>query len=60
MKTLDVQALHHAIDQTLSQLIQQSLHIKSLESQINRIISLDGSLKGEAGEAIRAFYSECH
>ncbi|MEK4845003.1 T7SS effector LXG polymorphic toxin [Bacillus altitudinis] len=60
MKTLDVQALHHTIDQTLTQLIQQSQHIKSLESQINRIISLDGSLKGEAGEAIRAFYAECH
>ncbi|KML15056.1 transposase [Bacillus sp. LK10] len=60
MKTLDVQALHHAIDQTLTQLKQQSLHIKALESQINRIISLDGALKGEAGEAIRAFYAECH
>ncbi|MCY7595754.1 LXG domain-containing protein, partial [Bacillus altitudinis] len=60
MKTLDVQALHHAIDQTLTQLKQQSLYIKALESQINRIISLDGALKGEAGEAIRAFYAECH
>ncbi|WP_345911009.1 T7SS effector LXG polymorphic toxin [Bacillus altitudinis] len=60
MKTLDVQGLHHTIDQTLTQLIQQSQHIKSLEIQINRIISLDGSLKGEAGEAIRAFYAECH
>ncbi|WP_448012053.1 T7SS effector LXG polymorphic toxin [Bacillus pumilus] len=60
MKTLDVKTLHHAIDQTLTQLKQQSLHIKSLESQINRIISLDGALKGEAGQAIRAFYSECH
>ncbi|MDX2364806.1 T7SS effector LXG polymorphic toxin [Bacillus altitudinis] len=60
MKTLDVQALHHGIDQTLTQLKQQSQHIKSLENQINRIISLDGALKGEAGEAIRAFYAECH
>ncbi|MEH7650901.1 T7SS effector LXG polymorphic toxin [Bacillus safensis] len=60
MKTLDVQALHHGIDQTLTQLKQQSQHMKSLESQINQIISLDGALKGEAGEAIRAFYAECH
>ncbi len=60
MKTLDVQALHQAIDQTLTQLKQQSQHMKSLESQINQIISLDGALKGEAGEAIRAFYAECH
>ncbi|WP_353856351.1 T7SS effector LXG polymorphic toxin [Bacillus sp. Bos-x628] len=60
MKTLDVQALHIAIDQTLEQLTQQSQSIKSLEIQINQIISLDGALKGEAGEAIRAFYEECH
>ncbi|MDM5299475.1 T7SS effector LXG polymorphic toxin [Bacillus pumilus] len=60
MKTLDVQALDHAIDQTLTQLKQQSQDIKSLEKQINQIISLDGALKGEAGEAIRAFYNECH
>ncbi|MCY7629254.1 T7SS effector LXG polymorphic toxin [Bacillus altitudinis] len=60
MKTLDVQALHHGIDQTLTQLKQQSQHMKSLESQINQIISLDGALKGEAGESIRAFYAECH
>ncbi|MFJ5965514.1 T7SS effector LXG polymorphic toxin [Bacillus sp. NPDC093026] len=60
MKTLDVQALHNAIDQTLEQLKQQSQNIKSLEMQINQIISLDGALKGEAGEAIRAFYAECH
>ncbi|WP_353854927.1 T7SS effector LXG polymorphic toxin [Bacillus sp. Bos-x628] len=60
MKTLDVQALHNAIDQTLEQLTQQSQSIKSLEIQINQIISLDGALKGEAGEAIRAFYEECH
>lgn len=60
MKTLDVQALHHEIDQTLTQLKQQSQHIKSLENQINQIILLDGALKGEAGEAIRALYAECH
>ncbi|MFS0654631.1 T7SS effector LXG polymorphic toxin, partial [Bacillus sp. 179-C3.3 HS] len=60
MKTLDVQALDDAIAQTLTSLKQQSQNIKSLEKQINQIISLDGALKGEAGEAIRAFYTECH
>ncbi|OLP66086.1 Ribonuclease YxiD [Bacillus pumilus] len=60
MKTLDVQALDDAIAQTLTSLKQQSQNIKSLEKQINQIISLDGALKGEAGEAIRAFYNECH
>ncbi|MFS0654027.1 ribonuclease YeeF family protein [Bacillus sp. 179-C3.3 HS] len=60
MKTLDAFELKNGIDQTLNQLKQQSQDIKSLEKQINQIISLDGALKGEAGQAIKAFYTECH
>ncbi|KML11804.1 transposase [Bacillus safensis] len=60
MKTLDAFALINGIDQTLNALKQQSQQISSLEKQINHIISLDSALKGEAGQAIRAFYSECH
>lgn len=60
MKTLDVFELKNGIDQTLNKLKQQSHNVKSLEKQINQIISLDGALKGEAGQAIKIFYSECH
>ncbi|MDM5299794.1 T7SS effector LXG polymorphic toxin [Bacillus pumilus] len=60
MKTLDAFELKNGIDQTLNQLKQQSQNIKSLEKQINQIISLEGALKGEAGQAIKAFYTECH
>ncbi|WP_081279484.1 T7SS effector LXG polymorphic toxin [Bacillus safensis] len=60
MKTLDAFELINGIDQTLNALKQQSQQISSLEKQINHIISLDGALKGEAGQAIRAFYTECH
>ncbi|MGG1861845.1 T7SS effector LXG polymorphic toxin [Bacillus safensis] len=60
MKTLDAFALINGIDQTLNTLKQQSQQISSLEKQIHHIISLDGALKGEAGQAIRAFYTECH
>lgn len=60
MKTLDAFALINGIDQTLNTLKQQSQNISSLEKQINQIISLDGTLKGEAGQAIRSFYTECH
>ncbi|WP_144524045.1 T7SS effector LXG polymorphic toxin [Bacillus pumilus] len=60
MKTLDVFELKNGIDQTLNKLKQQSHNVKSLEKQINQIISLDGALKGEAGQAIKTFYSECH
>lgn len=60
MKTLDAFALINGIDQTLNALNQQSQQISSIEKQIHHIISLDGALKGEAGQAIRAFYTECH
>ncbi|MBI1629650.1 T7SS effector LXG polymorphic toxin [Bacillus safensis] len=60
MKTLDVMELKNGIDQTLNKLKQQTQNVKSLEKQINQIISLDGALKGEAGQAIKDFYMECH
>lgn len=60
MKTLDVFELKNGIDQTLNKLKQQSQNVKSLEKQINQIISLDSALKGEAGQAIKDFYMECH
>ncbi|MDH8709281.1 putative ribonuclease toxin of YeeF-YezG toxin-antitoxin module [Micromonospora sp. 1209] len=60
MKTLDAFALINGIDQTLNTLKQQSQEISSIEKQIQQIISLDGALKGEAGQAIRSFYTECH
>lgn len=60
MKTLDAFALINGMDQTLNTLKQQSQQISSIEKQIHQIISLDGALKGEAGQAIRSFYTECH
>ncbi|AMB91823.1 transposase, partial [Bacillus altitudinis] len=60
MKTLDAFALINGIDQTLNTLKQQSQQISSIEKQIQQFISLDGALKGEAGQAIRSFYTECH
>ncbi|WP_426579128.1 T7SS effector LXG polymorphic toxin [Bacillus altitudinis] len=60
MKTLDAFAIINGIDQTLNTLKQQSQQISSIEKQIQQIISLDGALKGEAGQAIRSFYTECH
>ncbi|MED1741416.1 T7SS effector LXG polymorphic toxin [Bacillus swezeyi] len=60
MKTLDVQALHNAIDQTLEQLKQQSDEISKVEKSVEGITSLDDALKGKGGDAIRAFYKECH
>ncbi|ATH95195.1 T7SS effector LXG polymorphic toxin [Bacillus glycinifermentans] len=60
MKTLDVQALHQAIDKTLEQLKKQSEEIANLKKSVDGITSLDDALKGKGGDAIRAFYEECH
>ncbi|MPQ25071.1 T7SS effector LXG polymorphic toxin [Bacillus paralicheniformis] len=60
MKTLDVQALHNAIDQTLEQLKQQSDELSKVKKAVEGITSLDDALKGKGGDAIRAFYEECH
>ncbi|MER1246572.1 MULTISPECIES: T7SS effector LXG polymorphic toxin [Bacillus] len=60
MKTLDVQALHKAIDQTLEQLKQQSDEFAQVQKAVEEIASLNDALKGKGGDAIRAFYKECH
>ncbi|KYC81679.1 hypothetical protein B4090_1446 [Bacillus licheniformis] len=60
MKTLDVQALHKAIDQTVEQLKQQSEEIVNIKKSVEGITSLNDALKGKGGDAIRNFYKECH
>ncbi|MCY8581658.1 T7SS effector LXG polymorphic toxin [Bacillus haynesii] len=60
MKTLDVQALHNAIDQTLEQLKHQSDEFAKVKKAVECITSLDDALKGKGGHAIRNFYEECH
>ncbi|MCY8216848.1 T7SS effector LXG polymorphic toxin [Bacillus haynesii] len=60
MKTLDVQALHNAIDQTLEQLKHQSDEFAKVKKAVEGITSLDDALKGKGGHAIRAFFEECH
>ncbi|MEH6972401.1 MULTISPECIES: T7SS effector LXG polymorphic toxin [unclassified Bacillus (in: firmicutes)] len=60
MKTLDVQALHNAIDQTLEQLKKQSEEFAKVKESVDALTSLDDALKGKGGDAIRAFYEECH
>ncbi|MED1175556.1 ribonuclease YeeF family protein [Bacillus paralicheniformis] len=60
MKTLDVQSLHNAIDQTIEQLKQQLDEFAKVKKAVEGITSLDDALKGKGGDAIRTFYEECH
>ncbi|QHZ48348.1 T7SS effector LXG polymorphic toxin [Bacillus sp. NSP9.1] len=60
MKTLDVQSLRDGIDDTLEQLKKQSDEIAEVKKSVDGITYLDDALKGKGGDAIRAFYEECH
>ncbi|WP_054949956.1 T7SS effector LXG polymorphic toxin [Numidum massiliense] len=60
MKTLDVQALHNMLDMTEKTIAEQIGHVKAVEAAASEVVSLDDSLKGAAGLAIRTFFLECH
>lgn len=60
MKTLEVASLLSGLDSLLAQLDSQEKGIQKIHSDVNGVIGLEDSLKGEGGEAIRSFYDDCH
>ncbi|WP_026678667.1 T7SS effector LXG polymorphic toxin, partial [Fictibacillus gelatini] len=60
MKVLDVEAFNQSISDTEKYLRSLSEQIKQTKAAVKGIISLEDSLKGKAGQAIRSFYQECH
>lgn len=60
MKTLDVHSFLISIDKTIKQLDKQAEKLTDVIKSTQGIASLDDSLKGEGGTAIRTFFSECH
>uniref|UniRef100_UPI001B7FB223 ribonuclease YeeF family protein n=1 Tax=Fictibacillus gelatini TaxID=225985 RepID=UPI001B7FB223 len=60
MKVLDVEAFNQSINDTEKYLRSLSEQIKQTKDAVKGIISLEDSLKGKAGQAIRLFYQECH
>lgn len=60
MKVLDVGLFEEGLQKNITMLSRLEGEMKAIESSIERLVALDDSLKGEGGNAIRAFYSECH
>src|SRR5690625_7327202 len=60
LKVLDVNSLQTGIDDTVSKIDSFYSQIGTIQKAIQSLIVLDDALKGETGEAIRAFYDECH
>ncbi|MEG7336175.1 ribonuclease YeeF family protein [Bacillus sp. 0102A] len=60
MKTLDVHALYEGIQHTIEKLDKQKQQLEKLEKSVEHLAGMKDALKGKGGDAIRAFYEECH
>ncbi|MYL58321.1 hypothetical protein GLW20_12465 [Virgibacillus halodenitrificans] len=60
MKVLDVESLKNNITTSTKQIDAFQDKITGLQKAVRGIVSLEDSLKGTGGEAIRGFYDDCH
>ncbi|WP_144509667.1 ribonuclease YeeF family protein [Bacillus sp. FJAT-22090] len=60
MKVLDVSPFHDGLQRNINMLNRIEGEMKSIETAIEGLVSMEDSLKGEGGNAIRAFYNDCH
>ena len=60
MKVLDVKSLHTGIDHTVKDIDTFQEQIGAIQRAVRDFSALDEALKGAGGEALRAFYEECH
>jgi predicted ribonuclease toxin of YeeF-YezG toxin-antitoxin module len=60
MKVIDVHGLHGAIDEIINELNRKNDQMKNIRHSIQQFISLEDSLKGKAGKAIREYFEDVH
>ncbi|MCU9613233.1 LXG domain-containing protein [Caldibacillus lycopersici] len=60
MKVLDVNNLFSSVDYTVSEIGKVQSQLTTVLKAVDGIISLEGSLDGKGGLAIRSFYTESH
>lgn len=60
MKILEVNHLQTGIDHAIKEIESFYGQISAVQRAVRDFHSLDDALKGKGGEAIRAFYNECH
>ncbi|KXZ23304.1 transposase [Bacillus nakamurai] len=60
MKTLDVRALREGIQHTIESLDKQKGQLAKLSQSVKQLAAMKDALRGKGGDAIRAFYEECH
>ena len=60
MKVLDVDVLQSGIDDTITDIDNLQDRISAVQRAVRDFAGLDDALSGKGGEAIRAFYNDCH
>ncbi|TXL66723.1 hypothetical protein FHP05_04890 [Cerasibacillus terrae] len=60
MKVLDVNVLQSGMDDTITDIDNLQGRISALQRAVRDFAGLDDALSGKGGEAIRAFYDDCH
>ncbi len=60
LKILEVDSLLAGIRETSNQLSILKEQVNQVQLSIQELVSLEDAFKGQGGQAIRAFYQECH
>ena len=60
MKILDVGPFEEGLQNNITMLSRLEGEMKAIETAVGGLVALDDSLKGQGGNAIRAFYNDCH
>ncbi|HJF31857.1 MAG TPA: LXG domain-containing protein [Sporosarcina psychrophila] len=60
MKVLDVSPFAEGLQKNITMLSRLEGEMKAIETAVGGLVALDDSLKGQGGNAIRAFYNDCH
>src|SRR5690625_4169309 len=60
MKTLEISSLQSGIDATITDIEALKEQNSTIQRAVNDFSSLDEALKGEGGNAIKAFCKDCH
>ena len=60
MKVLDVGPFEEGLQKNSTMLGRLEGEMKAIETAVGALVALDDSLKGQGGNAIRAFYNDCH
>lgn len=60
MKILDVDLFQDGLKRNIAMLDRLESEIEAIQRTVEGLVGMEDELKGEGGNAIRAFYAECH